>query len=349
MKKRIPSVLLSIMIILSSLPFAAAATGCEAEYPFVINGTRFDSRPQRVVCTSRMLTDVIVEIGLYDNLVGRPFDCEITQIRSIPAVGKSDAPSVSQIVEINPDLVIIDNNTPQETVDEMVELGLNLLFLYVPYDRLGFKNVYACIGAAMGGRSAGQKKGLDTVEGILTRLDDIQRLCEKEETVNVCIFKTFTESGAATYVTGDEITSMGIMFAGGRNVAIQGRVGRFDLQKTKDGDPDVILCPEGKMVSVRSKRILVNSSASITNRIYEYDLSKFDTMGSGLITATWELAHLFHPTIITKEMLPEGAASYITEGRSIYTLEEYRQMVEEERARQEAEEDTPTADDFEGE
>lgn len=330
MKRRIISVLLAVMLAAASITFSS---GCfESEYPVVVAGINIETRPQKVVCLSTLYTEIIVEIGKLDTLVGRPFDCELSAVKDITAVGTSDAPSVDAIEEIAPDLIIADNRTPAETVQQLIDDGYNVLFMTVATDRLSLRNQYACIGAAMNGAVKGQADGISAAESILIRLDDIERLVMGEDTQNVCIF---TSLGLSSYITGDNIATMCIDLAGGFNVASEGVNGSFLLDNVARSDPDVILCPDGAVANVRSRRSLQKCSALINNRIYVFDPAKFDSLGSQLIIATWEIARVLHPDIITANMLPAGATDYYVGNTEVMTGEEYQQMLQQ--AQEEAE------------
>lgn len=330
MKKRIIAAMLAAVTLLSC---AFVCVGCgdggnssftscsdAANFPVTINGIRIESRPQRVVCTSPKHTDIIIELGYAKQLIGKPYEYDSAAVSDASEVGTNDNPSLEIIAGLDADLIIVDEFIPAESLTALTDSGVNVLQLNTPRDRMSFRSVYSCVGAALGGARDGQNGALKKAESILISLDDIERLVSSEPTAYVCIF---TNSGLSSYVTGDDITNMCIELAGGFNVAVEGQNGVFSLDQVSRGDPDVILCPAGSQPTVRSKRVLNSCSAVTGNRIYDYDASKFSCCDSQLIIATWELARLLHPNIVTSEMLPKGAVDYYVYTSSVMTQEEY--------------------------
>ena len=221
------------------------------------------------------------------------------------------------IENLEPDLVILQTGAKQEDVDKLRDDGYKVLLLKPAVDRLSFRNLYACIGAAMEGARTGQEKGLAAAEKILISLDDIERLTLSENKVNTVIF---TDEYVTKCVTGDDITSMCIDLAGGFNVNIDKTGSAVVIDDIALSNPGVILCLEGTEALLHSKRELGITDAFKNNRIYTYDVSKFNSLGSNLIVATWELARILHPDLITPDMLPDGAINYIVDN-SIVTFE----------------------------
>lgn len=312
MFRRIISAALCLALLLCCIPMLS---GCETnvgaeEYPLTIADTTIEKRPQRVVCASTLLTEVIVEIGCTDTLVGRPFDCTLPETLSLPAVGTAAAPSVDAIKNLTPDLVILDRSAPAEDIAKLAEAGIDTLVLDIAIDRLSFRNLYACIGAAIKGAVTGQEQGIAAAERILIALDDIERATMSEEPVNVVIF---TDELISEVINGQHIATMCIELAGGFNLCVDQDGTTAVLNEIAPSNPGVILCLEGTEGLLHSKRELQNSNAFSDNRIHAFDSSKFNCLGSGLITATWEMARILHPTLITPEMLPEDAINYIVD------------------------------------
>ena len=313
MFKRFVSAALCLALLMCCIPMLS---GCDEtkigaeEYPLTVSGVTIESEPKRVVCASALLTEVIVEIGLEGSLVGRPFDCELPETISLPAVGTASSPSSSAIINLEPDLVILDRSAPEEELQKLADAGITVLVLDIAIDRLSFRNLYACIGAAINGAVTGQEQGIAAAERILIALDDIERATMSEEPVNVVVF---TDENIRKVITGQHIATMCIELAGGFNLCIDQDTDDALLNEIAPSNPGVLLCIEGTEALLRSKRELLNSDAFADNRVHTYDSGKFNTLGSGLITATWEMARILHPTLITPDMLPEGAINYIVE------------------------------------
>jgi|GEM_PF-1632880 len=339
MKRRIISAALAILCLVTALLPLSACGSEEKEavgtYPVSVAGVTLQEQPQVITCLSVNYSEIIVDIGYANMLDGRPGDCDLPQLQAAAPCGTADKPSVDAIINLGTDLLIVDTVTDIETLKQLEAAGITILQLIEPNTRTGLLNLYRCIGTAMNGNGAGYDAGEAAAQNILTQLDSIERAVMFETPVNVCLFTNFDLN---TCITGDMLSSYLIEIAGGFNVAIEAMNGNIDLDARETiiaSSPDIILCPIGAENKVRSQRDMEKCGALENNRIYGYDTSKFNSYGNDLVLAAWELAHLFHPSVITADMLPYGAVDYYPdyEGTVIQTTEEeYEQMLAEQQA-----------------
>lgn len=342
MLKRITGIILAVVIILSC---TVSLSGCSAEssnYPVTVAGLLIEKKPQFIVCLSNKFTQIIVDMGYTHLLSGRSAECTIPEVQTINAFGTAARPSADLLATYGCDLLIVDTTSPVDELQAVHDLGIPILQLYTPSDRLGFINLYRCIGAAMEGRVDGYNTGNDLATEILIQLDDVQRAVSAEEAVTVCIY---TDSSLTKAVTGDMLGNMLIELAGGFNVAVEGKWGSISLDNVAKGNPDVILCCVGDETTVLSKRVLQYSGALENNKIYGYNSDKLGTLGFELVEAAWELARLLHPDLVDPSMLPGNAVDYIPDysdvvidgGQAYLDYAEEQARLEEERKKREQE------------
>lgn len=336
MKKRILSMVLAALCVVTMLlPLA----GCGKEekeavgtYPVSVAGVTIEKQPEVITCLSVNYSEIIVDMGYAHLLDGRPGNCDLPQLQSSAPCGTADKPSVDAIINLGTDLLIVDMETDIEILQQLDAAGVTILQLIEPNTRTGFLNLYRCIGTAMNGNGVGYDAGEAAAQNILTQLDSIERAVMFEVPVNVCLF---TSDNLGTSITGDMFASYLMEIAGGFNVSIESVNGNCDMETVIASSPDIILCPMGSENKVRSQRSLEKCGAMENNRIYGYDTARFDSLGNDLVLAAWELAHLFHPSVITADKLPYGAIDYYPdyEGTVIQTTEEeYNQMLAEQEA-----------------
>lgn len=340
MIKRILAIILALLTVAAvMLPAAGCGDGEKAEtgtYPVSVAGVILEEKPETVVCLSANYSEIIVDIGYVDLLDGRPGDTELAQLQAIPPCGTSGNPAVDNIINMGTDLLIVDTRTPLDILQQFSDAGITVLQLIEPTTRTGFLNLYRCIGTAMNGNGVGYDAGEAAAQSIITQLDSIERSIMNETPVNVCLF---TDDNLSTCISGDMFASFLIEMAGGFNVCIEAQNGYCDMETVILSSPDIILCPVGSENKVRAQRSLDKSGALNDNRIYGYNTEKFNSLGTDLVLATWELAHLFHPTVVTAEDLPYGAVDYYPDysGTVIVTTEEeYNEMLAQQQAEAEA-------------
>lgn len=325
MKRRIISIIVAVALCLGSL---CALGGCGGEeettgtFPVNVAGITINEQPEVIACLSVGYSEAIVDIGYASMLDGRPGDCELPQLQAAAPCGTSEKPSVDAIINLGTDLLIIDSDTPTEGFEALEAAGVTVLTLIKPTTRTGYLNLYRCLGTAINGNGKGYEDGEAAAQNILTQLDSVERAVMFETPVNVCIF---TSSTLASSITGDSLASYLIELAGGFNVCIESVDGFCDLQTVIISDPEVILCPEGCENAVLAQRRLegcraIPNDKKTRNRVYAYDLSKFDSYGNDLVLATWELARLFHPEVIAASQLPYGAVDYMPDYSDVISV-----------------------------
>lgn len=339
MIKKIIAVTLAVLTLLSMFTLAGCGKDDSKQksgtYPVSVAGVTIEKQPQVITCLSNNYASIIVDMGYANLLDGRPGNCELPQLQAAAPCGTADKPSVDAIINLGTDLLIVDTVTPLETLHQLANAGITILQLIEPNTRTGFLNLYRCIGTAMNGNGVGYDDGEAAAQKILTQLDSIERAVMFETPVNVCIY---TNHNLTECITGDMLASYLIEIAGGFNVAIEAINGGIDMEVQETiiaSSPDIILCPMGSENKVRSQRDMEKCGALANNRIYGYDTFRFSTLGNDLVLAAWELAHLFHPSVITADKLPYGAIDYYPdyEGTVIVTTEEeYNQMLEQQQA-----------------
>lgn len=342
MLKRIISILLAVILILPCILCSAGCSSDGGNYPVTVAGLLIEEKPKFIVCLSNKFTQIIVDMGYTHLLSGRSAECTIPEVQTINAFGTASRPSADLLATYGCDLLIVDTSSPIEELQAVHDLGIPILQLYTPSDRLGFINLYRCLGAAMEGRIDGYNTGDKLATEILIQLDDVHRAVSEEDAVTVCIY---TDSALTKAITGDMLGNMLIEIAGGFNVAVEGKWGTISLDNVAKGNPDVILCRPGDENTVLSKRVLQYSGALENNKIYGYNPDKLGTLGYELVEAAWELARLLHPNLVDPSMLPGNAVDYIPDysdividgGQAYLDYAEEQARLEEERKKREQE------------
>ncbi len=327
MFKRTAAVILAVMIMIATVIPLAGCGSDRNNFPVTVAGVTISERPEKVVCLSTEYTEIIIRMGYTNLIVGRPFDCTHADVANVTSIGTAASPSLELILGLDADLVIADTETPAEILEQISQSGAQVLQLLPPITRTAFSNLYRCIGSALDGATDGYAVGDSAARSLLIQMDDVERAVSVENALNVVIF---TDENLTKGITGDMLGSLAIELAGGFNLAIEGGGGTVNFDVIAQSDPDVILCPDGCLGTVRSMRSLQNCAAIKNNAVYVYDTEKLTSFGPDLVIATWEIARLMHPNIITPEMLPDGAIDYIpSDEHYVMDEDEYAEYLEQ--------------------
>ena len=122
--------------------------------------------PQRIVCLSPDLTEIIYGVGAFSRLVGvSNYDTYPPEVAKVPHLGQLHNPSLEKLTAARPDLVIINNAQAPFLEDTIKDLGLRVLTT----SNRSVEEVYAAItaiGHATGNDREAAKLVADTREGV---------------------------------------------------------------------------------------------------------------------------------------------------------------------------------------
>jgi predicted Fe-Mo cluster-binding NifX family protein len=128
-------------LLLFILPLAALVAGCTgvsttdgqaSPYPMAVADDSgrvltFHAAPMRIVSLSPSGTETLYALGLGDRIVGVDVNSNYpAEARSRPQMGGMTNVSVDRVVTAKPDLVLVSQFTPAETVNELSAAGINV-------------------------------------------------------------------------------------------------------------------------------------------------------------------------------------------------------------------------------
>lgn len=86
------------------------------------NILELNESPQRIICVVPSITELLLDFGLQDEIVGRTKFCihPLSSVRSIPRIGGTKNLNIPKIIGLNPDLIIA--NKEENTKEQIEEL-----------------------------------------------------------------------------------------------------------------------------------------------------------------------------------------------------------------------------------
>jgi ABC-type Fe3+-hydroxamate transport system substrate-binding protein len=113
----------------------------------------------RIVCLVPSLTETLVDFGLLDRLVGRTRYCTepAAAVAAVETVGGTKNPDVGRIIELDPDLVVL--NKEENRIEDYRALAAAGLELFVTHPRSVAEaaSMLAGLGRAAGADDAGRR------------------------------------------------------------------------------------------------------------------------------------------------------------------------------------------------
>ena len=239
-----------------------------APYPFFVNGTEIAKQPERVVCLSPALTEIIYEMGYGDKIVGRSSYCDYpSDVKKAADLGSSANPDIDAIVDMMPDLVITSTQIASKDTFAMEQSGIRTVLIPAPTTLEGFSSIYTSIGLIFEGMFTGTEKGEDTYSPVSKALGNT-------DAVNIGSFVYVTEN--LTAAGGDTFESA-VLSCFGSNIAKSGTGYGFDIAELAEKQPDTILLSDKYTVEeLLEDEYYSQLDAVIENRVIYIDNVYFE-------------------------------------------------------------------------
>ena len=210
-------------------------TTTEAEpmpYPLTINDTEIVAKPEKVVCLSPAIAEIIFEMGYGDTIIGRSSYCEYPEsILSAKDVGSAANPNIYAITDLMPNLVITSTPIASKDIFTMEQAGIATLIIPAPTTLEGFSSIYTALGLIYEGMFVGIERGEEAYSGI-------SKLLGNTEALNIGKFVYVTESLA---VAGGNTFESAVLSCFGTNIAKESSGYEYDKELLLENQPDVIL------------------------------------------------------------------------------------------------------------
>lgn len=229
---------------------------------------------ERLVSLAPSITEVVFALGAEGQLVGRSNYCDFpVGATAVESVGRIDMPNLERIVSLEPDLVVMTDLTPLDTMTRLEDLGLRVLRLRA--DRLeDISETFMRLGALLN-LEAEAKERTDALKGRLADLT-AKGAGFRGERPRACLLygvePPYFSAGEGTF------PSALLARAGFKNIADEAPLAwpQLNLEWLIQQDPEVIfLATGGDGVSVaaewarwRSSKVWNQVSAVRAGRVY---------------------------------------------------------------------------------
>ena len=201
-------------------------------YPFTVNGVMISARPEKIVCLSPALTEIIYEMGYGDTIVGRSSYCDYpSDVLKAADLGSTANPDIDAITDMMPDLVITSTPIASKDTFTMEQAGIKTVLIPSPTTLEGFSSIYTSLGLIFEGMFTGTEKGEDVYSAVSKALGNT-------DAVNIGNFVYITEN--LTVAGGDTFESS-VLSCFGNNIAKNETGYGFDPAELAENQPDIIL------------------------------------------------------------------------------------------------------------
>lgn len=201
-------------------------------YPFFLNDVEITAAPEKVVCLSPAITEIICEMGYRANLIGRSSYCDYpSAITAVKDVGSTANPDIKAIIELKPNLVISSTSIASKDIFEMEQQGIKTVIIPSPTTLEGFSSIYTSIGLIFEGTFTGTETGEQF-------FSETSKLLGNKDNFSIGKFIYITENYA---VAGGNTFESSVLSCFGTNLAKDSEDYSFDMEKLLENQPDILL------------------------------------------------------------------------------------------------------------
>ena len=182
-----------------------ALTGCGANGASVAAITKAQSitldeqqptSPQRVVALANGSAEIIASLGYLNILVGRDIASTSNELKGVPIATAGHQVVAEKILELNPDVLLIDNTTgPATAIDVINRAGIKVAMIDEAWTLTDIAKKIEAIGEVIGAQSA----AVQLVEKLNSALQD-----SGKDHPGVRIAFLYLRGGSAIYLLGGQ-------------------------------------------------------------------------------------------------------------------------------------------------
>jgi len=152
--------------------------------------------PQRLVALANGSAEIIASLGLKDLLVGRDIASTSDQLKDVPVVTAGHQVVAEKILEVKPDLVLIDETTgPATAIEAIKRAGIKVVMIDEAWTLTDIAKKIMAIGKVVGVQSA--------AEELVQKLNNALEETEKTRSGARIAF-LYLRGGSAIYLLGGQ-------------------------------------------------------------------------------------------------------------------------------------------------
>ena len=245
-----------------------ADNASSADFPVTAGGITLNAPPERIVCLSPSIGEVLDALDSTAALVGAGVG--VSADSELPQVGTAALPDTEAIIQLSPDLVLTGTALPNEAAEKLALQEIPVALITAPdrYDQL--EAFYTQVASLCGGGQTGAANAQRTVENLKSQITQITEAVKTEPAVKTCLLL-----GSETAATGDSLLGDILTLAGGDNAAGEAVGYAFSQEALIAAAPEVIICPSTLVSTITAGSIYAGIPAVQNGRVYDLDSSLF--------------------------------------------------------------------------
>lgn len=247
--KKITSLILILILTMSM--FTACAPKEEVTtppYPVTVMNTVIDREPKVVASLSPLLTQILVDLGYQEKMVGYSNTCNVAGITDEQRIGTTLEPNLEAIGKQAPEIVFTNVPIDEAGALKLSEVGIKIIVLPLPKSVDELKAYYVDVLTAMSGQVAMDEQSTKVIEKVNADLSFITGKLPSGKPKFL-----YVASLSPTVVVTPDTLESSVLSLLGDNVAADATAYNVTAEQLATYAPDMILYNESIDVEVLKK------------------------------------------------------------------------------------------------
>ncbi len=287
--RKLICILTAFILLLSISSCGKGKNSDSAGYPVTVYGTEISKCPQKVICLSPAVTDVIVSLGVDGKLIGVSDNCDIGL--KLTTYGSSAMPETDRIVSSDAEVVIADGALSAEAIKKIKDAGKTVVITPAVAKYENLSAFYVSVASIFSGKENGKTNADQLFAEIDKRISGVKSKTSETKAKNAVIILSEGVAAPDSSFAGQMLS-----FAGGKNIVKDGyKVDYADIIKA---NPEHIFCPADMVDQIKSDKAFSETKAVKDGKVTAFSPLYFERYGENVALGVEIMASELHPDLV---------------------------------------------------
>nr|WP_303999435.1 peptidoglycan-binding protein [Ruminococcus bromii] len=316
MKTKIISIALAVVTMLSAVTLFS---GCsDGEYPVKVANITIESQPKNIVVLDAPTADILIATGYDRYIVGRSDEVDQQSIAVAPSVGSYENPDTDKIINSGTNLVFAGQSINEDAKKKLQDKGIQVVTMSHGDTPKQVETNYVTIGKICGGTKTGAKKGEDTYNELLDKMNNYkQQVNNRNSGILDTVCYLYTEDDRLKMMTSGTYGDMLLGYTGAVNAAVNISDNNVDVATLKIANPNFIFYADNATLDkIKGDTTLASLGAVKTGKILEVSLEEMSRPGNTALEALEKMVYFMYPDLKPKSATDTTKAQDVTASKT---------------------------------
>lgn len=277
--KKFAVILLTFVLLLSACQNDQPSSSSDtSNFPVTIRGEIINEAPQTLVSLSPALTQILIDMGYEDKLVGVSDFCAVDNA-NLKRCGTVQSVDVQTIIELKPDYVITQSALTDNQVNQLLQADIDTVTLGRALTVDELKQLYTDVAKMIEGAQQGETAAAAFYQAPFERLDQLKETVGSNTDEEITFL--YLTALDATIATGDTFENDILEYIGLTNLAHPYSDWQIPEENLANFTPDIIFYNDSlSLEEIQENEFYQDLDATFV----AIDVSAFETQSLSLFT-----------------------------------------------------------------